>query len=170
MLKVRTLTPKEGKEVGVGQAMRPFTHSMEDIFENFLPRRWMEGFMEPFGMRRMRWPELESDFDQPSLSIDLIDRDHDLLVRAELPGIDKDEVEITVAGDYLTIEAKRETRDEEKKKTFYRSELGYGRMIRTIYLPAEIDAEKVKAELKNGILEIKLPKIREIKRHTVKVA
>ena len=170
MTKVRTLTPKEGKEVSVGQAMRPFTHSMEDFFENFLPRRWMEGFPEPFGMKRHMWPEAESDFDQTGLNIDLVDRDHDLLIRAELPGIDKDDIEITVAGEYLTIEAKRESSEEEKKKTFYRSELSYGRMVRTIYLPAEINAEKVKAELKNGILEIKLPKIREIKRHTVKVA
>ena len=170
MTKVRTLTPKEGKDVSVGQAMRPFTHSMEDFFENFLPRRWMEGFMEPLGTRRPMWPEFETDFEKPGLNIDLVDRDHDLVIRAELPGVDKDDIEITVAGEYLTIEAKREIRAEEKKKTFYRSELGYGRMIRTIYLPAEIDAENVKAELRNGILEIQLPKVREIKRHTVKVA
>ena len=72
-------------------------------------------------------------------------------------------------GDYLKIAAKRESHEEEKKKTFYRSELSYGRLVRTTYLPAKINAEKVKAELKNGILEIKLPKAREIKRHTVKV-
>ncbi len=169
MSTVRKMTPTTGKEIGVRRATRPFTHSMEEFFENFLPRRWMETFMEPMGWRRPMWTDFERELG-PVLELDLIDRENHLLVRAELPGVNKEDVEVTVAGDYLTIEAKREFKEEKEEKAFYRRELGYGKLQRTVYLPLEVDAGKVKAELKDGILEVTLPKVRAVKRHTVKVA
>jgi HSP20 family protein len=120
----------------------PLTHSMEEFFEDFPPRRWME----------------------------TLDREKELIVRAELPGVEKDDVEVTIAGDRLTIEAEREFEEEETKETFYRHELGYGELRRTIALPVEIDAEHIKAELQDGILSVILPKVQAATRHTVKVA
>ena len=142
----------------------PLTHSMEEFFEDFPPRRWMETF-EPFGWK---WPmgiDLERSF-----RVDIIDREKELIVRAELPGIDKDDVEVTVSDDRLVIEAEREFEEEEKKETFYRHELGYGELTRTIALPVGVDVEHIKAELKDGILSVILPKIQAAERHTVKVA
>jgi len=142
----------------------PLTHSMEEFFEDFPPRRWMETF-EPFFRK---WPE-DIDFER-SFRIDILDREKELIVRAELPGVEKDDVEVTISGDRLTIEAEREFEEEERKDTFYRHELGYGELLRTIVLPVDVDAEHIKAELKDGILSVVLPKIQAAERHTVKVA
>jgi len=142
----------------------PLTHSMEEFFEDFPPRRWMETF-EPFGLK---WP-VGIDFER-SFRVDILDRDKELIVRAELPGVEKDDVEVTISGDRLMIEAERKFEEEETKETFYRHELGYGELMRTIALPVGIDAEHIKAELKDGILSVVLPKIQAAERHTVKVA
>jgi HSP20 family protein len=142
----------------------PLTHSLEEVFEDFYPRRWMETF-EPFGWR---WP-VGVDFEK-SFRLDVIDREKELLVRGELPGVEKDDIEISVMGDRLVIEAERKFEEEEKKDTFYRHEVGFGKLTRTIPLPVEVDAEHVKAELKDGFLEIVLPKTHAVERHNIKVA
>lgn len=143
----------------------PDTRDMEEFFDDFTPRRWMESF-EPFGFR---WP-VGLDFEH-SFRLDVIDREKELVVRGELPGIDRDDIEVTVSGDRLIIEAEREFEEEDKEKdNYYRHEVGYGKLMRTIALPTEVDAEKVQAELKDGILEISLPKTKATERHTVKVA
>ncbi len=142
----------------------PLTRSMEEFFEDFPPRRWMETF-EPFGWK---WP-MGIDFDR-SFRVDILDREKELIVRAELPGVEKDDVEVTISGDRLMIEAKREFEEEEQKETFYRHELGYGELMRTVALPVEIDGEHMEAELKDGILSVILPKVQAAERHTVKVA
>ena len=142
----------------------PLTRSMEEFFEDFPPRRWMETF-EPFGWQ---WP-MGIDFER-SFRVDILHHEKELIVRAELPGVEKNDVEVTIAGDRLTIEAEREFEEEETKESFYRHELGYGELRRTIALPVEIDTDHIEAELKDGILSVKLPKIQAATRHTVKVA
>ena len=142
----------------------PLTHSMEEFFEDFPPRRWMETF-EPFGLK---WP-MGIDYEK-SFRVDILDREKELIVRAELPGVEKDDVEVTISGDRLTIEAEREFEEEERKDTFYRHELGYGELMRTVALPVDVDVEHIKADLKDGILKVVLPKTQAAERHTVKVA
>jgi len=142
----------------------PLTHSMGEFFEDFPPRRWMETF-EPFGWK---WP-MGIDFER-SFRVDILDHEKELIVRAELPGVEKDDVEVTISGNRLMIEAEREFEEEESKETFYRHELGYGEFMRTIALPVEVDVEHIDAELKDGILTVVLPKIQAAARHTVKVA
>ena len=144
--------------------MAPLTHSMEEFFEDFPPRRWMETY-EPFGLK---WP-IGIDFDR-SFRLDILDRDKELLVRAELPGVEKDDIEVSISGDRLTIEAKRTFEEEEKKDMFYRHELGFGELVRTVALPVPVDVDLIHAELEGGILKVTLPKIRSAERHTVKVA
>ncbi len=142
----------------------PLPSIMEEFFEDFPSRRWMETW-GPFGWKWPRDVDLERNF-----RLDVIDRDKEFLVRGELPGVEKDDVEVTIAGLRLTIEAEREFEEVDEKEEFYRHELGYGKLMRTIALPEEVDVEKIHAELKDGILEVTLPKIRAAKRHTVKVA
>ena len=146
--------------------MTPLTHSMEEVFEDFPPRRWMERF-EPFAWK---WPMgVGADFDR-SFRLDVIDRDKELMIRGELPGVEKDDIKVTISGDRLMIEAEREFEEEEKKDTYYRHELGYGELMRTIALPVGVDVDHINAELKDGILKVVLPKIQAAERHTVKVA
>ncbi len=68
------------------------------------------------------------------------------------------------------IAAEREFEEVDEKEEFYRHELGYGKLTRTVVLPDEVDPDNVHAELKDGILKVTLPKIRAAERHTVKVA
>ena len=142
----------------------PLTHSMEEFFEDFPPRRWMETF-EPRGLR---WP-MGVDYER-SFRLDVIDHEKELVVRGELPGVEKDDIEVTVMGDRLIIEAEREFEKEDDEDAYYRHEVGYGKLMRTIALPVSVDAENIHAELKDGILEVTLPKLEVAERHTIKVA
>ena len=159
---LRKIEPRK-RAIDVRRTM-PLTHSMEEFFEDFPPRRWMETF-EPLGWQ---WP-LGIDYER-AFRLDVLDRDKELVVRAELPGVDKEDVKVTISGDRLLIEAEREFEEEDEKEDFYRHELGYGKLMRTVVLPEEVDHETIQAELKEGILTVTLPKIRVAERHTVKVA
>ncbi len=161
MSMLRRFEPRKG--VVDVKRTAPLAHSKEEFFEDFPPRRWMETF-EPSGLK---WP-MGIDFER-SFRVDILDREKELIVRAELPGVEKDDVEVTIMGNRLMIEAERKFEDEEKKETFYRHELGYGDLMRTIVLPVEVDVDHIEAELKDGILNVVLPKIQAAERHTVKV-
>jgi len=142
----------------------PLAHSMEEFLEDFPPRRWMETF-EPLGWR---WP-MGVNYER-SFRLDVIDHEKELVVRGELPGVEKDDIEVTIMGDRLMIEAEREFEEEDEEDAYYRHEVGFGKLMRIIALPVEVDAENIRAELKDGILEVMLPKLKVAERHTVKVA
>ena len=144
--------------------MAPLTHSMEEFFQDFPPRRWMETF-EPLGWR---WP-MGVDYER-SFRLDVIDHDKELVIRGELPGVEKDDIEVMIMGDRLIIQAEREFEEEDDEDAYYRHEVGYGKLMRTIALPVAVDAENIHAELKDGILEVTLPKLEVAERHTIKVA
>jgi HSP20 family protein len=167
MPNVRNILPKKDRDTG--RAMRPFTHGMEEFFENAFPRRWMEGFFDPYALRRPFMSDFDEKFDLLP-KVDIVDKDDALIVRAEVPGVKKDDLEITIAGDRLVFEAKREFEEEEKKEDFVRHEMAYGRLYRAVMLPAEVEGDKAKAELKDGVLEIALPKVEATTPFKVKVA
>jgi HSP20 family protein len=167
MPNVRNIIPK--KERGTGKALRPFSREMEDFFEDMFPRRWSEGSFSPFFMRRPLWGEFDEKFDFFP-KVDILDKDDALLVRAEMPGVKKEDLDITIAGDRLVFEAKRDYEEEEKKEDFVRHEMAYGRLYRAVHLPVEVLGDEAKAELKDGVLEIFLPKVEATTPFKVKVA
>jgi len=169
MAKVRNILPKKEREIGRAHEMRPFTHSMEEFFENHFPRRWMEGFFEPYAWGRPIWHEMGETFDVWP-KVDVLDKKDAIVVRAEIPGIKKEDLDITIAGDRLTLEAKREYEEKEEKEEYFRTEMAYGRLYRVIPLPVEVRGDEAKAEVKDGVVEIYLPKVEEVTPHTVKVA
>lgn len=168
MPSVKNIFPKKEREAGAGRAMTPFTHSMEEFFENYFPRRWMEGF-EPFTWRRPFWSEIDEKFDFLP-NVDILDKDDILIVRAEMPGVKKEDLEITIAGDRLTLEAKRDFEEKAEKDDYFRHEMAYGRVYRSVRLPVEVRDDDAKAELKDGIVEIRLPKVEVTTPHKVEVA
>jgi HSP20 family protein len=85
-----------------------------------------------------------------------------LVIRADLPGIDPKDVEVTIAGDTLTLRGKREASHDEKDRSFLHRELSYGSFERTVALPEGIRPEDVKAAYKNGVLELTMPVPKEI--------
>ncbi len=96
--------------------------------------------------------------------VDLLDKKDHLLLRADLPGIKKEDVKISISGgNLLTISGEAARLEEEKREDYYRCERYSGGFTRTVQLPTEVIAERVEATLRDGILEVKLPK-REVKK------
>ena len=96
------------------------------------------------------------------------ENDH-FLVRADLPGIKKEELDIAVTGNTLTIKGERKTETEKKGKSYYYSERSHGAFSRTIQLPCEIDSDKVRASYRDGVLELALQKAESAKPKQIKV-
>ncbi len=92
--------------------------------------------------------------------LDMFEENGEMVIKAEMPGVRKKDLDISLEGDVLTIKAeKKEEREEgEKGTTHYTRERRFGQYIRYMTLPARVDAEKVSATLKKGLLEIRLPK------------
>jgi HSP20 family protein len=91
------------------------------------------------------------------------------MVRAELPGIDPKNVEITVTQDTLTLKGEARVDREDKARNYYRRELRYGSFLRSIQLPSDVKGDQATASYKNGILEIRVPKSERAKPKSVKV-
>jgi HSP20 family protein len=96
-----------------------------------------------------------------SPAIDVIDRKEELVLRADLPGLTEKDIEITVRDGTLRLSGQRTEEKETKEEDYYRSERWSGSFSRALTLPAGINADKVNASFRNGVLEVHLPKIRE---------
>ncbi len=139
---------------------------LEDMRKDI--ERMFEEFFEPFPRRRRRWwPRMEAGVIVPN--IDVYDKKGEIVVKAELPGVEKDQIELTVTKDSLTIKGEIKKDEEVKDEDYYAREISYGAFSRTINLPAEVNADQAKATFKNGILEIILPKKEEAKPKEIKV-
>lgn len=106
----------------------------------------------------------EGFFDEADLTrypaIDIEESDNSYIVRAEIPGMRKDDIHVEYLDGYLNIRGEKKFEHEEKKKNFHRIECSYGSFYRRVPIPEEIGEEHIKGEYKNGVLELKLP-IRE---------
>lgn len=101
--------------------------------------------------------------------VDVIDKKDSIIVKAELPGIDKKDVKIFLSENTLTIRGERKEEKEINKENYYCCERAFGSYSRTIALPTEVDKNKTKASYKNGILEIVLPKAEEVKPKEIEI-
>ena len=102
-------------------------------------------------------------------ALDLEETADAFLVTAEMPGVDPKNVEITAVGNELTIKGETKAEDESKDKTWHRRERRFGTFVRTLVLPAHVDADQIKAVYKNGVLELTLPKKAEARPRAIKV-
>jgi HSP20 family protein len=93
--------------------------------------------------------------------MDLTEADGEYVLRADLPGLSKEEVEIEVKDDVLTISGERKSEHHDNGEGFYRVERSFGRFSRSLDLPAGVDAASVTAEFENGVLEVRIPKPEE---------
>lgn len=142
----------KGKEGG-GQLVRPF-QDMDDLFDRFMERVYPRGWH----LASRDWPELPQPFAGKRPNVDVIDRDNEVVVRAELPGVDRKDLEVTMNDSTVTIKATSSWEKEETKGDYYRSEMAHGSFARTIPLPCEVDDSKTAATFSNGILELTIPK------------
>ena len=93
-----------------------------------------------------------------SPSVNVIEGVKDIKVTAELPGMDEQDIDVSITKDALTIKGEKKREKEEQGKNYYRMERSYGSFTRTVPLPVEVDTTKVKAQFKKGILTVTLPK------------
>jgi HSP20 family protein len=102
-------------------------------------------------------------------TLDISETKSDLIVKAELPGIDPKEIDISLTGDTLTIKGEKQQEKEEKEENYYRIERSYGIFSRTIKLPVSVQNNKIKASYQHGVLKITLPKSEEAKQKQIKI-
>ena len=139
--------------------------------------RWerdMDRMMEDFFGRRMRpfWPERwfgRDELEVRAPAVDVFEEKDDIVVKAELPGMEKDNIEVNLTDHMLTIKGEKKKEEEIKEENYYRAERTYGSFLRTLELPRDVHADKIKASFKNGILEVRMPKTEEAKAKEIKV-
>jgi HSP20 family protein len=125
---------------------------MERFFDSMIgryPRERAEGFWAP--------------------AIDVEETNESMILRAEIPGMKKEEIKVTVADDTVTISGERRHEAEQKGKTFHRVERVWGSFQRTIVMPVSIQGEKAVASYKAGVLELVLPKAERVKAREIAV-
>lgn len=101
--------------------------------------------------------------------VDMFDRADKVIVKAELPGVKKEDIEISVTGGVLTIKGERKVEEEVKDEEYYCCERFQGTFYRAIQLPTDVEREKIEANYADGILEITLPRVPEVKPKKIEV-
>jgi HSP20 family protein len=145
------------------------THSVADMeraIDRFFGRSW------PSLWHRNEASLLDDLFEfkgQRIPSLDVIDRDDDIFVRAEIPGIDKKDLNVSITDNLLTIKGQSSSDKKEEKGDYHRHEISKSSFARSVTLPGSVDSSKAIANLKDGILEITLPKVESSKRHKITV-
>jgi HSP20 family protein len=138
--------------------------------------RWetdMDRMMDDFFGRRMRawWPErwLGRETEVTAPSVDVYEEKDDIIVKAELPGMDKNDIEVNISDSQLTLKGEKKKEEKVEEENYYRCERSYGAFFRTLELPSTVQADKIKASFKNGVLEVRLPKTEEAKSKEIKI-
>ncbi|MGC1954031.1 MAG: Hsp20/alpha crystallin family protein [Gammaproteobacteria bacterium] len=172
--------------------MEQMMDRMERYFEGFMPHRWRWGrlpaplgemermmeqaFEQTFGPGWMRpWQRAGSSLRSLAAPegqmprVDVVDRDEDVLIRAELPGVKKEDVDLSMTDDRVTIRATVSREEAEEKGDYYHRELSRGMFSRTVPLPCAVQGDKAKATFKDGVMELLLPKVEASKRQRIKV-
>jgi HSP20 family protein len=102
-------------------------------------------------------------------AMDLVETDEDLVLRADLPGLSRDDVQIEIKDSALTVSGERHAEHEEKTEGYYRVERSFGSFSRSLTLPDGVDADAVQADFSDGVLEVRIPKPAERKPHRVEI-
>lgn len=160
-MKPESKAPKE-----VAPATPPATPTTLDeldrLFDSFFRRSWMRPW-------RFDWQGFPEMLTPRAPKVDVVDHDAEIVVRAEVPGVDKKDIDISVGEDSVTIKGSTRQEQKETKGDYFRHELTTGSFSRTVGLPATVDGAKAKADYKDGVLELTLPKLEKARRHSVKL-
>jgi len=145
-----TLIPWKHKRQENGGHVAPlasFRTEMDRLFNNF--------FNDPFGVVETGLGALT----EWTPTLDVTENASEVTVRAELPGVKPEDLDVTVTGDTLVLAGEKKETTEKKEQNYWHSESRYGSFRRQVRLPAEVDAEKVEAKYSHGVLEVHLQKV-----------
>ena len=137
--------------------MSPFER-FEKQFENMLPKL----LQRPFDWRWPGMPEITP-------KMDVIDQDKEIVVRAEIPGVEKDDLEVTVTDHSVCIQAKTHKEEKEEKKNYFHQEIIHGEIYRSIVLPCQVDETRASASFKDGVFELTVPKLETAHKQKVEI-
>jgi len=118
---------------------------------------------------RLFRPRRETSLAHWSPAVDIYEDAEGITIQAEVPGVEPDQIEVKVEDDTLSISGKRTLEREEKKENYHRVERAYGSFLRTFSLPPTVDTEKIRAENRNGVLSVFLPKKEETRPRKIQV-
>ena len=138
-----------------------FIKSVNDEISSILNRHF-DSYYPEFGY--------DEDMDKLSMPVEVTDKEKEYDIRAELPGVKKEDLDIDVEKNTITIRAKKEEENEEGSKGYKKSEFKYGEFSRSVYLPQDINIEKTEAKLEHGVLKIQAPKMYETKESVKRLA
>ena len=124
------------------------------LFDNFIGRP----AQQPGSMERVWAP-----------AVDVYETKDALMVVAELPGLDEKDIHLSIIGDVLSVRGERQWNQEVKQESYYRGERWYGKFERSLPLPMPVQADKVTAKYRDGVLTITLPKVEEIRPKEIKI-
>lgn len=168
--KKTAMEKKEDKKKGIATrdvfSFPRYFEEMERFFDSFYPRGWLRPMRWDFP----EWPDIPPLREGRVPKMDVVDQEDTLLVRAELPGVKKEDIDVSLSDNLLTIstQTKQETTKEEKGK-YQRREIYQGSFARSITLPVNVDAAKSTARFKDGVLELSFPKVEAAKRRSIKI-
>ena len=164
MAKTKELTVKKA------EAPTPWRPLMDlDRWERDAQRMMDQFFGRPF---TPWWPErwLRTEpMEMNAPSVDVYVEKDDIVIKAELAGMEKDDIQVNLSNHLLTLKGEKKREEKIKEEDYFCSERAYGSFLRTLELPAEVQGEQVKASFKNGVLEIRLPVAEAAKAKTIKV-
>jgi HSP20 family protein len=129
--------------------------------------------LELAGFRDLRWPfgidALRPWFERETPTVDMFERDGNVIVKAEMPGIKREDIEVNVSEGQIAISGERRHEHEVRQEDYFRSERTYGRVFRSLPLPKGCDAQHAAANVKDGVLEVVIPRRSEAATRKVEV-
>lgn len=160
-------TEKKSKALQSGELYRapsPF-EELDRLMGSFMRSPWSRLLSEEWSP----WPQLGLQLDRPMPRVDVIDSDENVEVMAELPGVKKEELDISVSDNTLTIRGSTSHEETKEQGEYHRREIRRGEFSRTVVLPAPVNGDQAKASFENGVLKISLPKLAKAKRRNIQV-
>ena len=166
-VKQETATPT-ARRTSLWEPFEALHKEVDRIFEDFT-----SGFGRRALGRRVSEAEpllrYETSFEFSAPVVDVVEKEKEYQISAELPGLEEKDVEVSVADDMLTIKGQKKEEKEEKAKNYYLSERRYGAFQRSFQLPSGVDAEKIEANFRKGVLTVTLPKTPEAQKKEKKI-
>jgi HSP20 family protein len=156
--------PQEAAKPAANLWLQPY-----EEFERFLDRMLGRNALKPFNWEMPAWGELMGSPEARLPSVDIVDHDDHVLVRAEIPGVNKDDLEVSISDNVLSINGATEREEKKESGDYFRHEISRTSFARSVTLPVAVDASKVSAALTDGILEVTVGKAETSKRRNVKV-
>ncbi|MCL5125898.1 MAG: Hsp20/alpha crystallin family protein [Deltaproteobacteria bacterium] len=154
---MRSLIPWRWKEVPnvPDNALTEFRKEVDDLFNNFFGNAdWLPGTYFNRGFTPV---------------FDVSETDEDILIKAELPGIDPKDIEVNLTGNTITVKGEKKEEREEKGENMHRVERSFGSFSRSLTLPCDVKQDNIEANFKHGVLNLKLPKSESSRKRSIKI-